>query len=234
MIPGVPCTPFDTPHFEHACMMRSTPLPTSSCRWLLNSGASNHYTSNRDYFITFDSSPPIPIETAGGIVYGCGRGDILLPLTCGTIRISNVIHVPSMNARTNLISIGQLESQGLEFTFKRGYCYVWKGGSLWAVASRVSNVYVLDELLPDAANCMVSFPVLASPKEGRRVEVQEMEIWHRRLGHLNRKYISTLKGLSEGVEFGASRKYTFDCPDCKIQPSHSGFLIKNSPAISYP
>ena len=30
------------------------------------------------------------------------------------------------------------------------------------------------------------------------------------MGHLNRKYVSALKTLSDGVDFGPSRKYTFE------------------------
>ena len=34
------------------------------------------------------------------------------------------------------------------------------------------------------------------------------------MGHPNRRYITTLKSISEGMDFGPSRKYTFDCHDC--------------------
>lgn len=34
------------------------------------------------------------------------------------------------------------------------------------------------------------------------------------MGHLNRKYISALKGLSDGMDFGTPHKNTIECSDC--------------------
>ena len=144
-------------------MQSTTSSPNSS--WMLDSGASNHYTSNKEHFMTFENTAPIPIETASTIVYGYGKGDIVLHLTCGTIRISDVIYVPSMNQHTNLLSIGQLEAKGIEFTFKSGRYFVCKTGGLWATATRRNNVYVCEEI--NSANSMVSYPAMSSPKDSR-------------------------------------------------------------------
>ena len=214
---GLPCTPLDSPYIDHACMMQfAGSTAGSSSAWMLDSGASNHYTSNRASFITFEPTPPIPIETASSIIHGSGKGDIVLRLSCGTIRISDVIYVPSV-LNVNLLSIGQLEAKGIEFTMKNGKCFVWKHGSLWAVASRTNNVYLLHELDltgTHTAHSLVSFPALSSDKEPRRVDTQLFEIWHRRLGHLNRKYVSALKNLSDRMDFGPPHKHTIDCSDC--------------------
>lgn len=234
MITGIPCTPLSTPFTDRACMMRLTSNSAPS-GWMLDSGASNHYTSNRDCFISFEPSNPIPVVTAGGTIYGHSRGDIVLNLTCGSIRITGVIYVPEMAKDTQLISIGQLESKGLEFTFKNGQCFVWKNGSLWAVATRSNNVYLLTELHNVANSAVISypalqlhhvgnqsFPALTSPKEPRRIDTQLCEVWHRRMGHLNRRYVTTLPNVTEGVEIGttASRKYSFDCVECVKSNQH--------------
>lgn len=214
MIAGIPCTPLSTPFADRACMSLTTNSIPSG--WMLDSGASNHYTSNRNCFISFHTSNPIPVTTAGGTIYGHGRGDIILNLSCGPIRITDVIYVPEMSKDTQLISIGQLESKGLEFTFRNGKCYVWKNGSLWAVATRSNNVYLLTELQHETTSPIVSFPALTSPKEARRIDTQLCEVWHRRMGHLNRRYVTTLPNVADGVEIGtsSSRKYSFDCVEC--------------------
>jgi len=96
---------------------RDTGIP----RWMLDSGASNHHTGNRDRFAAFNKIKPIHIETACKIIYGEGIGDVILELACGTIRIPEVIYVPQMVKHTSLRSVGQLEVCGLEFTIKREF-----------------------------------------------------------------------------------------------------------------
>jgi len=186
-------TMLETPYIDHSCMMRlQQQRDTGTPRWMLDSGASNHYTANRHSFATFNNLTPVPIETASKIIYGIAIGDVILELTCGTIRISEVIYVPQMVNHTNLISVGQLEGHGLEFTIKNGVWNIWKAGSLWAAAQRENNVYFLQEL--HQAHMMSSHL--------RRTDIQDVDIWHRRMGHLNRKYISALKSLADGMDFG--------------------------------
>lgn len=50
---------------------------------------------------------------------------------------------------THLISVGQLESKGLEFSMKNGKCYVFRLGALWAVAQREICVYYLVDCQPE-------------------------------------------------------------------------------------
>lgn len=97
---------------------------------MLDSEALKHYLSNRDCFISLQTINPIHIQTAGGTIYNCGKVDIILNLSCGSIRITDVIHVPKMAKNKNLIGIGQLETKGLKFTFENGQCYVWQTGYL--------------------------------------------------------------------------------------------------------
>lgn len=215
LIIGDPCVPRETPYVDHSCMARDGENATPSGKWMLDSGASNHYTSDKSCFVTFELISPIRIETASEIIYGQGRGEIILTLNCGTIRIPDVIYVPKLVKDTNLLSVGQLESRGIEFRFKNGKCYMWKQGSLWAVAPRVNNVYYL-ELIEHAAMMkqMVSFPTTIERPSSKRNDIQQPNIWHRRMGHLNKKYMSILRKLADGIEYGEQPKNKFDCEDC--------------------
>lgn len=180
---------------------------------MLDSGASNHYTLNRDLFVSFHKTKPTPIETASTILFGEGAGDVILNLTCGTIQITNVIYVPKMIKHTSLILIGQLKQRGLTFSIDNGVWKMWRDGSLWAVAKKENNVYFLKEV--DTSNKeMVSFPAMGNNKEPRRTNTQAMETWHKRMGHLNKKYIVTLKTLANGMDFGQEKKYTLNCDEC--------------------
>jgi len=66
---------------------------------------------------------------------------------------------------THLISIGQLEAKGLEFTLKNGKCFMFKQGALWAVANRESFVYYLENALPTQWLCKHSLSLGSTPHQ---------------------------------------------------------------------
>ena len=120
-------------------------------RWLLDSGASNHYTSNVHLLTDVYSIQPTPVETANKVIHATAKGTLILHLTCGTICITDVMYVPDLLPNTHIILIGQLESKGLEFHMRNGKCYMFKLGALWAVAPRENFVYYLQECSPDVS-----------------------------------------------------------------------------------
>lgn len=206
---------------------------------MLDSGASNHYSANKSAFMTYRQITPIPIETASHVIHAVGTGDVIIHLTCSPIPLFDILHVPQMISQASIISVGQLETKGIEFAIKNGIWNLYKYGSLWAVAIREKCVYFLQEMT-HSSHVMISFPTnpttlttplfayLASaanqpekalpastaPTPELLIDTQDIDIWHRRIGHLNWKYVQRLQTLSEGMEIGQSRKYHLDFPDC--------------------
>lgn len=170
---GIPVGKIVPNVINHACMVRSavrsdSPLLFSDSRfgsrWLLDSGASNHYTSDVHLLPEVHSIPPTPVETTNKLIYATTNGTIFLHLTCGTISITNVITVLDLLRNTHLISIGQLESEGLEFDMRNRKCYMFKLGALWVVAPSQNFVYYLQECSPEQlAMHMNSFPPINTP-----------------------------------------------------------------------
>lgn len=78
---------------------------------MLDSGSSNYYTASGTCFVTYRKISTVSIATARQIIYAEGIGDIILNLPCGTIRISDIMHVPAMIALISHISISQLEAK---------------------------------------------------------------------------------------------------------------------------
>ncbi|KAE8678648.1 hypothetical protein F3Y22_tig00111402pilonHSYRG00027 [Hibiscus syriacus] len=96
----------------------ATPSTSCSSSWLLDSACSHHMTPNREWFFDFK-------ELKSGIVYTAnnspldtlGIGSIRLRNQDGSIRtLTGVHYVP--NLMRNLISMGTLESKGLEVRAK--------------------------------------------------------------------------------------------------------------------
>jgi len=84
----------------------------------MDSGASNYYTSNLQLLANAIAIDPTPVETGNEIIHTMAKGDLALYLSCGTISIADVMYSTDLLPNTHLISIGQLEVKGLEFTLK--------------------------------------------------------------------------------------------------------------------
>ncbi len=86
--------------------------------WVLDSGASFHATSHMDLFENYISRNFSKVylgdDQACDII---GKGDVKIQLNGSIWKLDNVRHVPDL--RKNLISIGQLASDGYVTTFTR-------------------------------------------------------------------------------------------------------------------
>jgi hypothetical protein len=88
---------------------------------ILDSGASEHYTYNRDWFLNYNKISNKSIKTAGGHVLPViGQGDIPIKVakngTYIDVIIKGVFYVPGLKAI--LISSKELTNKGWEITFK--------------------------------------------------------------------------------------------------------------------
>lgn len=80
--------------------------------WLMDTGASNHYTSNKTILADFVSCKDVPIMTAGGIILGKGMGNVTLHTSVGIRKLFDVMWVPELEGTINLLSIAQLARKG--------------------------------------------------------------------------------------------------------------------------
>ncbi|KAE8695371.1 hypothetical protein F3Y22_tig00110718pilonHSYRG00113 [Hibiscus syriacus] len=120
----------------------ATPSTSCSSSWLLDSACSHHMTPNREWFFDFK-------ELKGGIVYTAnnspldtlGIGSIRLRNQDGSIRtLTGVHYVPDL--MRNLISVGTLESKGLEVRAKDGIMRIISGALVIMKGIRKrNNVY---------------------------------------------------------------------------------------------
>ena len=99
---------------------RNTPLscfnvgehnPEAKVKWLLDSGASRHFTYDINDFVEYKSITPMPLLTANGKAEAIGQGTVILVLNDRAIRINGVLYVPDLTTR--LLSLGQFHKSGL-------------------------------------------------------------------------------------------------------------------------
>ncbi|KAI3715128.1 hypothetical protein L6452_22097 [Arctium lappa] len=152
---------------------------TLSQLWYLDSGYSKHMTGNKSLLSNFKD------KCCGRVKFGnCETAPILGygDLVQGNITVKRVSYVEGLSH--NLFSIGQFCDKELEVSFKSKRVAVKNdNGKDLLVGKRHSNLYAIElsKIKIPSNICLLS-----------KVSVQESWIWHRRLAHLNFKYMDCL------------------------------------------
>ncbi|KAJ9536523.1 hypothetical protein OSB04_un000275 [Centaurea solstitialis] len=151
----------------------------ASHKWYLDSGCSKHMTGRKEILSNYKE------EIGGSVKFGnnelapvVGQGDIV----CKDITIKNVAHVVGLNH--NLFSIGKFCDKDLEVYFKKRRCVVrTEEGKELLVGSRRTNLYTirLQHKLQSMSPCFLT-----------RSSLRQAVLWHKRLSHLNFRYIDKI------------------------------------------
>ena len=112
--------------------------------WKLDSGASHHMCSHRNWFISYQyvdegvvfMGNSIPCKTVG-------VDSIRIMKFDGIVReLTDVIYVPDL--KSNLISLGVLDSCGYKYTSQGGALTLLKGSLVVMKATKVDNLYKME------------------------------------------------------------------------------------------
>ncbi|KAE8703256.1 DEAD-box ATP-dependent RNA helicase 57 [Hibiscus syriacus] len=183
----------------------ATPSTSCSSSWLLDSACSHHMTPNREWFFDFK-------ELKGGIVYiannspldTLGIGSIHLRNQDGSIRtLIGVHYVPDL--MRNLISVGTLESKGLEVRAKDGIMRIIFGAlAIMKGTRKRNNVYYF------LGSTIVRTTAVAASTDEQKSEATRL--WHMRLGHVGEKSLKFL--IDQGLMKGARACKLSFCEHC--------------------
>jgi len=112
------------------------------------------------------------------------------------ITLKGVLFVPGICA--NLISVAKATDLGFCAEFSLKQCIFKKGNKVLACATKDNGVYVLDEGRHISPETALAIGDTDDPTQAK----QYTELWHRRLGHLNIRYVKALAdGAGEGITF---------------------------------
>lgn len=192
--------------------------------WFLDSGCSNHMSGDKKSFINLDESIKKNVKLGNGMnIQVAGKGSIKVKMNGMSHLISNVYYVPEL--KNNLLSIGQLQENGLTVLFKggEGNCKVYHPEKGLILESKVApnRMYKLlgksiKEKISTESACF-------------HTSIEDMNyLWHCRLGHLSNKGMITLQKqqLVRGLP-----KLTNDdrvCTDCMRGKQHRDPIPKKS------
>eukprot|EP00253_Pinus_taeda_P035023 PITA_35023 len=166
--------------------------------WLIDSGASFHFTPHREWFCEYEKYDGHDVflgdDRKARIV---GRGKVKLKLQSGRVRtLPSVLHIPAL-AR-NLVSVSKLDDAGVKTVFEKDTCKMVWGALVLMSGVRIGTLYKLQgSTVVDGCN---SSAVPESEAEHIVVSGEKTMMWHQRLGHIGEKGLRILhgKGMVEG------------------------------------
>ena len=193
--------------------------PKDSC-WYMDSAASTHMT----YDLTEFSGPMKPSSqfitlADGSKIKAQGVGTVTLMVKVDgvdtEIDIVNVQYSPQLDSK--LISLGTLEKKGYYFIGRNGQLKLYdKDDIVLLEGTRTDEVYLVNQ--PGVRH------------KANRAETNEfagkaasMELWHRRLAHVNNDDLRKLPKLAYGIDstdLGGGTTTTSFCQPCALGKAH--------------
>ena len=183
-------------------------------RWLLDSGASSHFTYSLDYFIEYEAiKSPIVVRTASKPIHIKGKGAVLITHNIAhnghpvkhTTRLYPVYYIPEITGR--LLSVGEFLQQGLCVYGDASAMTLCKYNSSVPLIQCVPGkpghtIYWLDTVISDAQAHATIYTV-------------DYTLMHKRLGHPSRDVLRHAKGKTKGFPHVLNfPKNTPVCPGC--------------------
>lgn len=216
-------------------------------QWLIDSGASNYFTAYKHVLSDFRTVPDVRIQTGNGFITGRGVGNVTLHTSLGLRKICDVLWVPDLAGRHNLLSIPQLIRKGCRIVMHGSKCRIFSSensdavelvagsfngkGFLLDMSVCNNSMHVVqrfqDSVLPCAPSGAIA--MLAGTED-----TQPIEIWHIRLGHLNQASIQQLVSRSTGMTIGPAKQQTISmcCESCLRGAQHKSISHMRSGKVT--
>jgi len=130
------------------------------------------------------------VSDASATVNGVGSLRLTLQGDNGdtTVRLKDILYVP--NLRTDLLSIGKITDNGYHVTFIREKVVILDNEeNIILTAERKDDLYFISESAEFAGSV------------NTQQSDDDLESWHVRLGHLNKKYLNKKSMLDYKIQF---------------------------------
>ncbi|KAG9441314.1 hypothetical protein H6P81_017168 [Aristolochia fimbriata] len=170
--------------------------------WYIDSGASFHCTSHKEWFCDYIKGEFGHVIVGNG--QNCkieGRGIIHLKMNDGgKLILKQVRHIPDL--QKNLISVNKLDQEGYKITFENSSWKVSRGALTLIKGKAVGTLYPLCTKVDQIVS-------LAAEKDDKA------SLWHHRLGHLSEsgmRILHSKKVLTDCV-LGKQKRVSFNKDD---------------------
>ena len=153
--------------------------------WFMDSGASQHMSPKRDWFVNYKKLPtPTQVRVGNGeVILAPGFGEIDILSFNGSKwernHLTPVLYVP--NLKYNLFSMSSALDKGLIFESNHQICQLRRSGITVAVGDRFNDLYKMN-FKPYKPHTRDVNPIQAQANIG---DNESLRIWHERLAHQN-------------------------------------------------
>jgi len=170
----------------------------SQSKWVLDSGATNHMTSDRTLFQQMNPVQT-PIHIANGdTMMAEGEGDVVIGLVVNGVKnpvvLKRVLYVPEMGS-SGLVSVRCIQAAGGVVSFAGNTVSIKHGRELYGIAKLEQNAYILQteniEAKPASAGITTKHATLHD--------------WHCRLGHISYDNVKRLAEDHPEITIDGSR-----------------------------
>ena len=232
---GEEITYFNNPNKGLSAKALNAPCLTSNTRiirdpdWYIDSGSSFHSTSNRSAFSTFLqlSEPETSVDANGNPIVYTGIGTIKLQVDDQVLTAQNARY--SEDQAHNLISYGSLKRQGFKIeNIEEDGLDIFKitdpQEQVFKALLSETNIYpLLGSISPIPPTSLAAPAKQVGPHEPKinYKNAETMEVWHRRLAHLNAQDIIRLsRDPRSGVVIKGPKELPF-CEACTLAGSRT-------------
>ena len=110
--------------------------------WIVDSGASQHISAQRQQFLNYLPISTIKIQIGDGSeIEAIGKGDMVLTIGKNAIKLQDVLHVPRIGS--NLLSVAKVVDHGHHLLFSPSGCHISSDQGTRIQRIREGNVYLL-------------------------------------------------------------------------------------------
>ncbi|KAA3480042.1 Retrovirus-related Pol polyprotein from transposon TNT 1-94 [Gossypium australe] len=162
-------------------------ISSSSDKWIINSGCTNHMTFDCDLFRELHTSIIPKVQNGNGDYISIkGKGIVVITCSSGTKLINDMLFVPNINK--NLLSFSRFLEKGFKVVFELDQCQI----------KDVKGKYVFKVMMKGISFALVSLEQAQKVYAATKINA---EVWHKRLGHFNHAAVLNLqkKDLVQGL-----------------------------------
>ena len=199
----------------------------AKCGTIIDCGASNHFSPEREKFLNYRELSPIPIKAADGrIFHALGKGDMKVSLPMGennkptTVTLKDTFYSPQM--AFTLISVTRMTKAGLSCTMKGKTCTITSPSN--KVIGRVPKIRGLYRVTDTLAT---KNDTQSANSASQTLTISQL---HRLMGHINHDDLRTMvkEGIVEGIDLDMDSKPDF-CDVCvKAKAARKPFPKKST------
>ena len=170
--------------------------------WLIDSGSTNHMYHDKEEFTNYQLYHRGITIADRSTVWAKGHRTvqhewIIDDGSTHIVNMKDVLHVPELTY--GLFSLNQATRNGLGISFSGDDYYIYKGDKMIGSVPKVNNIYTLIVSQATAKIIMLIQENIRALATNVIYNNEAVELWHRRIGHLNKADLKRLVSISNGI-----------------------------------